>query len=171
MPTRPSYQIDIDASDGIRVPAAALRAALTAVLKRHGVKQARLGVALLSDTRMARLHRTHLNRRGSTDVLSFDLREPGAPAGAVDGELAIGAETARREALARGHALSAELSFYAVHGALHLLGHDDATPRMAARMYRAEESVLRELGLAGIRGSRQNPGPRRPARRGAGANP
>jgi len=80
-----------------------------------------------------------------TDVLSFDLRSR-RRRGEVDGQLILCEAVARREARARGHDWRAELVLYAVHGCLHLCGHDDRRPADAARMHRLEDRILTLLG-------------------------
>ena len=64
----------------------------------------------------------------------------------------LGGAVARREALERGHPPYHEALLYAVHGTLHLLGHDDHAPRARARMRRAERSWLEALGLGDVFG-------------------
>jgi probable rRNA maturation factor len=103
-------------------------------------------VWLISDRRMAVLHRKFLEHIGPTDVLTFQ-----------HGEIFISAETARRHARefgeedARrgrrvhggGNSLMRELKLYIVHGLLHLHGFDDRTPTEACRMKTAQERILR----------------------------
>ena len=120
------------------------RLARRAARERRG--PVRLSVALLSDAEIARLNRRWLGHRGPTDVISFALSPPGRRG--LEGELAVGVETARREAASRGHAAYDELMLYVAHGILHLLGHDDAEPAGRARMRRAERAWLAGLGLA-----------------------
>ncbi len=130
---------------------APIRRAIGATLRLHGVKRACLSVALVDDATMADLHRTFLGRRGPTDVLSFDLNGSEG-AHRVDGEIVLSVDTAAREAKRRGHAVDAELALYAVHGLLHLLGHDDRTARGAARMHRLEDEILGSLGIGAVFG-------------------
>jgi len=80
-------------------------------------------VALVDDATMAELHQRFLGQSGPTDVLSFP-----------HGEIVVSADTARREAIARGIPPLHELVLYVVHGALHLAGFDDKKPKQAARM-------------------------------------
>ena len=103
---------------------------------------ARVSIALLDDVAISRLHEAHLGDPATTDVLSFDLRDPASPPGAFDAELAIGFEVAAREARRRGLPLERELALYVVHGLLHLAGFDDRDPRDRARMRAAERRVL-----------------------------
>jgi probable rRNA maturation factor len=89
-------------------------------------------VWLISDRRMALLHRKFLGQSGATDVLTFQ-----------HGEIFISVDTARRQARAFGNSLLRELKLYIVHGLLHLHGFDDQTPSEANKMKAAQERVLR----------------------------
>jgi probable rRNA maturation factor len=89
-------------------------------------------VWLISDRRMAFLHRKFMRESGPTDVLTFQ-----------HGEIFISVETARRQARAFGSSLMCELKLYIVHGLLHLDGFDDQTPTEARRMKTAQEKILR----------------------------
>ena len=91
-------------------------------------------VLLVSDRRMARLHRQFLNQRGPTDVLTFE-----------HGEIFISVETARRNARAFGNSLEDELRLYMVHGLLHLHGFNDSDEVSARRMAKTQEKILRQL--------------------------
>ena len=62
------------------------------------------------------------------------------------GDLAVSAETARRQAAARGETLDRELRVLALHGYLHLLGYDHETDR--GEMSRLERLLSRRHGLA-----------------------
>lgn len=77
---------------------------------------------------------------------------PPASVGVLEGDIIVSADTAAREAEARGHDLAAELALYAVHGALHLLGYDDADPADAQRMHDMEDEVLSAVGIGPVYG-------------------
>jgi probable rRNA maturation factor len=89
-------------------------------------------VSLISDRRMALLHRQFLGKAGPTDVLTFQ-----------HGEIFISVGTARSHARTFGNSLMRELKLYIVHGLLHLHGFDDQTPAGARRMKTAQEKILR----------------------------
>jgi len=95
-------------------------------------KLSEVSVWLISDRRMALLHRRFLRQSGTTDVLTFQ-----------HGEIFISVETARRHARAFGNSLLRELKLYIVHGLLHLHGFDDQTPAEASKMKTAQERILR----------------------------
>jgi probable rRNA maturation factor len=94
-----------------------------------------VSVWLISDRRMALLHRKFLGHSGPTDVLTFQ-----------HGEIFISVETARYHARAFGNSLLRELKLYIVHGLLHLHGFDDQTPSEAHKMKVAQEKILRICG-------------------------
>ena len=90
-----------------------------------------IGVVLVSDRRMAELHRRFLHEPGPTDVITFQ-----------HGEIFVSTETARRQARRFGTSLEHELRLYLVHGLLHLHGFDDKDRRSAAVMKRTQEKLL-----------------------------
>jgi probable rRNA maturation factor len=90
-----------------------------------------LDVVLVSDLRMAQLHRRFLQQAGPTDVITFQ-----------HGEIVISAETARRQARAFRTSLEHELRLYIAHGLLHLRGYDDRTIAGAAEMKRLQEKLV-----------------------------
>jgi len=95
-------------------------------------KLSEIFIWLVSDRRMALLHRKFLGQSGPTDVLTFQ-----------HGEIFISVDTARRHARAFGNSLLRELKLYIVHGLLHLHGFDDQTPADARKMKTTEEKILR----------------------------
>jgi probable rRNA maturation factor len=101
--------------------------------KRTDLRKSReLFVWLISDRRMALLHRRFLGQDGPTDVLTFQ-----------HGEIFISVETARRNARAFGNSLMRELKLYIVHGLLHLHGFDDQSAAAARQMSAAQEKIVR----------------------------
>jgi probable rRNA maturation factor len=95
------------------------------------VKLHHVFVWLISDRRMARLHRQFLGQTAPTDVLTFQ-----------HGEIFISVETAKRQARVLGNSLMRELELYIVHVLLHLHGFDDRTPAEAWKMRRTQEKIL-----------------------------
>jgi probable rRNA maturation factor len=95
-------------------------------------KLSEVSIWLISDRRMALLHRRFLGQSGPTDVLTFQ-----------HGEIFISVHTARRHARAFENSLLRELKLYIVHGLLHLHGFDDQTPSESHKMKAAQERILR----------------------------
>jgi probable rRNA maturation factor len=90
-----------------------------------------VSVVLVSDKRIAEIHREFMNDPTPTDVITFD-----------HGEIVISAQTAKRQARQFGTSLADELRLYLVHGLLHLSGFDDKTARGAAEMKRVQEKLV-----------------------------
>jgi probable rRNA maturation factor len=128
----------------VTVPWPPLRGVLRRILTDHGLA-GELGLAVVGDETMARIHGEYLGEEVATDVLSFPLGaadgEPRVP-GAVVGEVVVSAETALREARRRGLDPRRELALYAIHGVLHLAGYDDRSQAVRRRMRRAEARYL-----------------------------
>jgi probable rRNA maturation factor len=105
-----------------------------------------VSVVFVGDAEIRDLHRRFLGEDSATDVLAFDLGEPGGRGdphpGDLLGEIVVSVETAAREAARRGEPLERELALYALHGLLHLLGLDDSDPGSRRRMRRAEARHL-----------------------------
>jgi probable rRNA maturation factor len=120
---------------------ALLGRAARAAFRHEGVASAEASVTLLDDAEIAQLNRDFLSHDGATDVISFALYEPGED---PIGDIYIGFEQARRQADADGIALDEELARLAVHGVLHVLGHDHpaGTARMRSSMWRTQETIL-----------------------------
>ncbi len=118
------------------------------VLDRHR-RPGPVGVALVGDREIRRLHRRYLKDDRATDVLAFPWH-PGTrvrPSVPWLGEVVISVDRARVQARRAGHPPAAELALLAAHGVLHLLGYDDRRRSDAQRMARRQRQLLRELGI------------------------
>jgi probable rRNA maturation factor len=141
-PNRTALRITVhNRQRALRLPLAALqefaRRALKECLKIPRKKLsglatlAELSVILVSNRRMAELHRRFLHLPGPTDVIAFQ-----------HGEIFVSAETARSHARRFGNSLEREIRLYIAHGLLHLHGFDDRDPAGAAEMERAQEKLV-----------------------------
>lgn len=126
-----------------------LKPAVQAALQHQGAPKAELTVVLTGDARVRTLNRQYRGMDKPTDVLSFaaeeQVDEEGNP---YLGDVIISVPRARAQAAAAGHSLPAELQLLAVHGALHLLGHDHAQPAQRRKMWAAQDAILSQLGLS-----------------------
>jgi len=100
-----------------------------------------ISVALVDDPSIALLNERFLGREGPTDVLAFSLGD------GVDvvGDVYVGFEQARRQAADLGISLAEELVRLAIHGTLHVLGHDhpEDDERDASAMFALQEQLVR----------------------------
>jgi probable rRNA maturation factor len=93
-----------------------------------------VSILIVSDRRIASLHRRFMNEPGPTDVITFQ-----------HGEIFISADTALRNARRFGHSLGRELRLYILHGLLHLQGFEDRDVATTRKMRAAEKKVLSRL--------------------------
>lgn len=118
--------------------------------------EARLRV--VGDDEMARAHERYAGVPGTTDVLTFDLRDAGlgdagsphAGRGPLDVDVLVCLDEAERRAAELGHEAWREVLLYGVHALLHCLGHDDHDEADAARMHAEEDRVLRAIGVGPV---------------------
>ena len=115
---------------------------------RQAIRQLRLrargtmAITLISGQRMRRLNRRALGHNRPTDVLTF--RYDGEP---IIGDILIAPAAARAYAKAHGLAYEEELCRYVVHGLLHWMGHEDATPAQRRAMRALENHLLMKCGM------------------------
>src|SRR5262245_58952401 len=142
-PPHSSFRVDVANETDAQVDSARLAAAVQIVLADSVCKSAIVSIAIVDDATIHKLNRQFLEHDYPTDVLSFALEEPPR----LEGEIIASIDTARREAEEAGWTAEDELLLYAVHGALHLMGHDDHEPDDAADMRAAERAILARLGV------------------------
>lgn len=102
-------------------------------------------VKIVTDREMTAAHLRYSGVESTTDVLTFDMRESGE--GALDVDLWLCVDEARRQAGERGIELERELLLYCLHGVLHCLGYDDHDGGSYARMHAEEDRVLEAIGV------------------------
>jgi probable rRNA maturation factor len=126
------------------VSAARIAAAATLVLRSERAHTALLSVTLVGRSRMTRLNRQHLGRRGATDVIAFGFRDP---AGAIIGDVYIAPEVAAANARRFAVPVREELLRLVVHGTLHALGHDhpEGESRSTSPMWARQERLLKRV--------------------------
>ena len=122
-----------------------------------GAEDAEVELTLCGDAEMERLNFDHMGERGPTDVLSFPLHEwslngreshltdddgVSPPGPLLLGDVVIDLDQALRQAADGDWGVLEELVLLAIHGTLHLLGHDHADIDEEERMRRLERDVL-----------------------------
>lgn len=107
------------------------------IARKHNAELASLPgieITVLGARAMAKVHRDFLGIPGPTDVITFPY-----------GEILVCAPVAAERAREFGHDTTTELALYAIHGLLHLSGHDDITPSKEKLMAAAQEKILAEV--------------------------
>lgn len=118
-----------------RIPLGKMRKKAYAALNALGSPEAELSIVFVDDDEIAVLNRQYLNRKGTTNVIAFPMRE-----GAYSeisplllGDVVISVDTAAREGKQAGMAMETRLEELLIHGILHLFGYEHETNPEDAR--------------------------------------
>ncbi|HSW31087.1 MAG TPA: rRNA maturation RNase YbeY [Longimicrobiales bacterium] len=143
MSAGPALDVTVNADGFAWADSAELERAVRRTLASQGVRDGELSLTLLGDEAMRDLNRRYLAKDRPTDVLAFAL----GPGPALLGDVYLGAEQARRQAAELGIPLEEELVRLAVHGTLHVLGHDhpEGAGREESPMFALQEALVREI--------------------------
>ncbi|RMH87237.1 MAG: rRNA maturation RNase YbeY [Calditrichaeota bacterium] len=110
------------------------------VIEAEGLSVSEVRVILVDDPYLRRLHRDFLNEDTPTDVMTFDLSDPGSEV--VEGEIYISADRAAEQAQEFAVPVGEEIARLIIHGLLHLKGYQDHTPAEQQRMRSRENRYL-----------------------------
>ena len=116
-----------------------MRRVVKAIVRDAGIADGQIGIAVVDDATIAKLHNEYLNDPEPTDVLSFALD---SSPGYLEGEVVVSADAAIASAPRYKSSAAGELLLYVIHGTLHLVGYDDVTPRRREQMRRQEKNYL-----------------------------
>lgn len=107
-------------------------------------------LTLVDEDTIQQLNRDYRSIDAVTDVLSFaqedESGEPGYTRGEDEpellGDIIICVPRALSQAEEYGHSVRRELGYLAIHGLMHLVGHDHDTPEKQSVMREQEEALL-----------------------------
>ncbi len=158
--------LQIDDAYAALVEGSGLQAVVAATLQRHSDElgdAAEVSLVITSDEAVQSLNRDFRGVDAPTDVLSFAAQEsldtephvvlPPELAAELDrhlGDVVIAYPYAEHQAQRFGNSVAAELRLLAIHGTLHLLGYDHATPDDEEAMWAEQEAILAPLGEANM---------------------
>jgi probable rRNA maturation factor len=119
--------------------------AIPELRRRRGMTE--INVLVVDAKTGRRYNRQFRGRDYATNVLSFPYEPmPGESSGLL-GDLVVCAPVIAREAREQGKDPRDHYAHMAVHGALHLLGHDHEDDAAAERMEALERRILASLGI------------------------
>ncbi len=138
---RSRVQVDAKALPG--APSALIEAAVRHTLAAEGRADLEISVALLGDGAIRAMNARWLGHDRPTDVLAFALGDGDDTVG----DVYIGVEQAGRQAESLGVPLREELARLAIHGTLHVLGHDhpEGPEREDSPMFELQEKLLKRV--------------------------
>lgn len=137
--------ISINAGAWPDAPTELMERGVRTALEHEGVERGEVSVTLLADADIEQMNRDYLGVDRPTDVIAFSLGDDDPI-----GDVYLGREQARRQADELGVPLTEELLRLAIHGTLHVLGHDhpDGPERLESPMFELQERLV-EVVLGG----------------------
>ena len=136
------FEVVVNTGNCPGVDDALLERAVAHALIDAGVDGGEVSITLLDDPGIREMNREYLDRDRTTDVIAFSLDEE-----ALMGDVYLGFDQATRQSTELGISLSDELARLAIHGTLHVLGHDhpDGAERNESPMFVLQERLLAEV--------------------------
>ncbi len=145
---RDHISIEVDEQWKKETPTALLTQVATAVLRLEDAPDKEVTIVIGNTMQIQALNRVYRNVDAPTDVLSFSAREGeedfvSAPeAENYLGDVIIAFPIAQRQASEHGISIAEELALLTIHGLLHLLGYDHATPKEEEIMFNRQKALL-----------------------------
>ena len=118
----------------------ALKLFIHKIFKQEKRKLQSLTYIFCSDEYLLQINKASLQHDYYTDIITFDLSD--SP-NQITGEIYISTDRVRDNAQTLSVTINEELHRVIFHGALHLCGYKDKTPKHAKEMRAAEEACLK----------------------------
>ena len=116
-----------------------LKTFLPSLFKSEKQQLAELQYIFCSDDYLLGINKQYLKHNYYTDIITFDLSEPGQ---AINAEIYISVDRVRENARSFGNTLRNELHRVIFHGALHLCGYRDKSQQEETLMRKMEDQYL-----------------------------
>ena len=117
-------------------------------LNENALEQSELLIRLVSPVEIQVLNKEYRNKNQVTNVLSFQSDIPDEVEESILGDVVICVDVVREEALVGDKKFADHLTHMAVHGILHLIGHDHEDTTSAYKMESIEVDFLDKLGIS-----------------------
>ena len=117
-------------------------------LNENALEQSELLIRLVSPVEIQVLNKEYRNKNQVTNVLSFQSEIPDEVEESILGDVVICVDVVREEALVGDKKFADHLTHMAVHGILHLIGHDHEDITSAYKMESIEIDFLGKLGIS-----------------------
>ncbi len=117
-------------------------------LNENALEDSELLIRLVSPVEIQVLNKEYRDKNQVTNVLSFQSDIPDEVEESILGDVVICVDVVREEALFGNKKFGDHLTHMAVHGILHLLGHDHEDITSANKMESIEIDFLGKLGIS-----------------------
>jgi probable rRNA maturation factor len=136
-------ECSIDVSHGLTIPPEVTEGSLLGLVRFALEREQQnslwvVSFALVTVGEISELHDRFLGDPSPTDIITFPYDDPDV----CGGDVAICVPVAEEQGAVHGNTLAEELYFLALHGVLHLTGHDDETPQERAAMLARQHEIF-----------------------------
>ena len=116
-------------------------------MNEYDIGESELLIRLVSPLEIQVLNKEYRSKNQVTNVLSFQSDVPEEVGEQILGDVVICVDVVREEALVGGKVFLDHLIHMAIHGILHLLGHDHSDLTSADKMELIEINFLDKIGI------------------------
>lgn len=117
-------------------------------LNKNSIGDSELLIRLVSPVEIQVLNKEYRNKNQVTNVLAFQSDIPEEIEESILGDVVICVDVVREEALVGDKKFTDHLTHMAIHGILHLIGHDHEDITSANKMESIEINFLGGLGIS-----------------------
>ena len=117
-------------------------------LNKNSIGDSELLIRLVSPVEIQVLNKDYRNKNQVTNVLAFQSDIPEEIEESILGDVVICVDVVREEALVGDKKFTDHLTHMAIHGILHLIGHDHEDITSANKMESIEINFLGGLGIS-----------------------
>ncbi|MBQ4420106.1 MAG: rRNA maturation RNase YbeY [Bacteroidales bacterium] len=108
------------------------------VVENAGFRLGSVSYIFCSDEKILEVNKQYLNHDFYTDIITFDYVEKDT----INGDIFISTDRVKENASQFNVPFEEELHRVIIHGILHLLGHQDHTPKEEKQMRKKENEAL-----------------------------
>ena len=119
-------------------------------LEYEKVSNAVLNIIIVDNEYIHKINREYRGVDRETDVISFALEDDDTFVKLpirVLGDIYISIDRVKSQALEYGHSETREISFFILHGILHLLGYDHMNEEDEKIMFNKQDNILSDLKI------------------------
>ena len=117
-------------------------------LNKNSIGDSELLIRLVSPVEIQVLNKEYRNKNQVTNVLAFQSDIPEEIEESILGDVVICVDVVREEAIVGDKKFTDHLTHMAIHGILHLIGHDHEDTTSANKMESIEINFLGGLGIS-----------------------
>lgn len=119
------------------IPKTKIKKSLDLIFRDKNIDNAVINIIFVNSDAIHKLNIEFLGHDYTTDVISFTLEEE-----PLEGEIYVCVDVAKQNAKEYKVSWNDEIIRYVIHGALHILGHEDNTEKQREEMHLLENKYL-----------------------------